>query len=70
MLMKLTPREQNTVRFDVSVYDIVIVTILQSQNDLPDVMTAHRFAVNESGRCSLDDLEAKVSTGHELEDHV
>jgi hypothetical protein len=68
--MKLTPGEQNTVRFDVSVYDIVIVAVLQSQNDLPDVVTTDRLAVNEPGSCSLDDLEAKVSTSHELEDHV
>ena len=58
------------MRFDVSVNDIVIVAVLQGKNDLPDVVTADRLAVNEAGRRSFDDLEAQVSTGHELEDHV
>ena len=33
-------------------------------------MTGHGLAVHEPSRGSLDDLEAKVSSGHELEYHV
>ncbi len=58
------------MRFDVSVNDIVIVAVLQGKNNLPDVVTADGLAVHESGRSSLHDLEAEVSTGHELKDHV
>ena len=37
---------------------------------LSEVMTRHGLAVHESGRGSLDDLEAEVGPGHELEHHV
>jgi hypothetical protein len=50
--------------------DIVVVAVLKSQHDLPDVVTADRLAVHEPGRGPFDDLEAQVGAGHKLEDHV
>ena len=43
---------------------------LQRQEYLPDVVAADGLAVDEPRRGSLDDLEAQVRAGHELEHHV
>ena len=56
--------------FDVSMNDIVVMAVLQRQDDLPDVVAAHRLAVNKSGCGPLDNLETQISTSHELKDHV
>ncbi len=58
------------MRLDVPVYDVVVVAVLQRQENLPDVVGAHRLRIDEPGRGPLDDLEAQVGAGHELEDHV
>ena len=50
--------------------DIVVVAVLKSEDDLPDVVTADRLAVDETGRGAFDDLEAQVGAGHEFEHHV
>ena len=56
--------------FDVSMNDIVVMAVLQRQDDLSDVVAAHGLTVNKSGCGPLHDLEAQVSTGHELKHHV
>ena len=43
--------------------------ILHLEN-LPDVVGGHGFAVDKAGGGPLDNLEAKVGAGHELEYHV
>ena len=58
------------MRFDVPVYDVVVVAVLEGEEDLPDVVGAHRLGVDEPRRGALHDLEAEVCARHELEDHV
>lgn len=64
------PRKQNTVWLDVSMDDVIVVAVLQCQDDLANVVAADGLAVHEAGCGTLHNLEAQVSTGHELEDHV
>ena len=58
------------MRLDVPMDDIVIVTVLQGQQNLPHVVTTNGLRVDKPGRGPFDNLEAEVGPGHELEDHV
>ena len=56
--------------FDVSMYDVVFVTVLKRQQDLSHIMAANSFAVDESSGSPLYDFKAEVCPGHEFENHV
>ena len=54
------------MRLNVPMYNVVIVAVLQSQEDLSHVVTAHSLRVDKASRGPFDNFETKVCSGLEI----
>ena len=58
------------MRLNVPMDDVIIMAVLQRQQYLSHVVAADGLRIDEASRGPLDNFEAEVGTGHELENHV